>query len=119
MRGELTSFVLYGGFRKMLIMPEDLKYKLATFDDWNGDVLKISNEDNCYVKNDCNGKFQFLSIQFSLEKSSYATMLLRELVHMSTEFKNQVAMFEQIKNLSGEKIEEMEEELEEIKEEKE
>lgn len=105
MTGTLNSFSLYGGWRKILGQAKDLKFTFGKFDDWNADVLKWGSEGPCYaIENDA-GKYQFLALQFALEKSSYATMLIREMTHSSTEFSEQEALFKKIKELSGDKAE--------------
>lgn len=108
MKGTVISFALYGGWRKMICMPENLKYAFGVFDNWNEDVLEFGGTNNCHIKNKEIGKYGFIAVEFSLEKSCYATMLIRELMHQSTEFSNQEFLFEKIKSLGGEtgKIEE-------------
>lgn len=101
MTRKMNRFALNGGWRKVICMPEDLKYEFGFFEQWNEDVLMFSSKTPCYVKNDIKTGFQFVSVQFSLEKSCYATMLIRELMHQSTEFKNQEFLFEKIRNFGG------------------
>lgn len=68
----------------------------GSFKDWQKDVLGLADESQCHVLGG-EGPYQFLALQFFLEKSSYATMFLREVLHATTDFQKQAVLFAQIK----------------------
>lgn len=81
-KGIVNSFVLYGSYRKMLELPKDLDSRLVSFDQWNDDLLSIDSEKELYAV-ESQGEKKALILQFSLSKSCYATMLVREIIHGS------------------------------------
>lgn len=100
-KGRFNSFSLYGGVANAGSAGRFLEHAIGRFKDWSGDVLELGGSGKCYVKPQ-EGPFQFVSVQFFLEKSCYATMAIRELTHSSTDYQSQEALFAQIKLLGGE-----------------
>jgi hypothetical protein len=88
----------------MIARPGKLQYKIGKFAKWTDDVLKLDSGDLCYAKDAPEGQHTYLAIQFELEKSCYATMLMRELFHYSTDFKHQEAIIKIIKEKFQEEI---------------
>jgi len=77
--------VLYGGFRKMLQKPIDMNWKVVSWSNWDDDILSLDSFNPLYTL-DKEGDKKALVLQFSLLKSSYATMMLREITHSTSEF---------------------------------
>lgn len=88
----------------MIARPGNLEYKIGKFEKWTDDVLRLDSGDLCYAKDVPEGKHSYLAIQFGLEKSCYATMLMRELFHYSTDFKHQEAIIKIIKEKFHEEV---------------
>jgi len=88
----------------MIVRPGKLAYKIGRFEKWTDDVLELDSEDLCYAKDAPEGKHVYLAIQFELEKSCYATMLMRELFHYSTDFKHQETIINMIKDKFKEEL---------------
>jgi tRNA(Glu) U13 pseudouridine synthase TruD len=74
----------------------DVHTRFGSFKDWQKDLLELANESECHVL-EGEGPYQFLALQFFLEKSSYATMFLREVLHSTTDFQKQADLFAQIR----------------------
>jgi len=81
-----------GGFRKLAIKPDDIKWDLVKYNDSEQDIQNpyYFTEKEC--ESDPNGQFQAIRIKFNLMKSAYATMCLRELTKSSTSFNFQMKL---------------------------
>jgi len=91
------EFFIRGGFRCLIAKPMDVKHDIALYNDKDVDLLApeyIINED---PKSDPTGKYKAIRIKFSLNKSTYATMCIRELTKTSTSFDTQTMLTKQIK----------------------
>lgn len=67
---------------------ESVKACLKKFKLWNEDILSLDSENEFFNLED-DGEFYFIILQFSLKKSHYATMAIREFLHNDVSFKNQ------------------------------
>ena len=84
------EFFLTGNYRQMIATPLDFEYEILHFKEKNDDVITpFYNEEKniSFDKDDC--KFKGLNIRFSLLKSQYATMLIRELTKRTTSLAEQ------------------------------
>ncbi|CAB4410147.1 unnamed protein product [Rhizophagus irregularis] len=83
MRRNVKDFSLSGSYRKIMGKPNDLSWKIFKYDDQNIS-LSLTDLDLLDGKSEPeslpNGKNTALRINFSLSASSYATVLLRELM---------------------------------------
>lgn len=77
--------MLHGGFRKLLQKPIDLEWKITKWSNLNEDILSLDSSNPLYIL-DTDGDKKALVLQFALPKSSYATMMLREVIHDTSEF---------------------------------
>lgn len=109
-RDHHGCFMLNGGWRVGLIYPKNFRHKVVYFDSWSEDLLSLDcKEEDCYAIDGTKGKFSAILAQFELPKSCYATMLIRELLHNSTDPLLQNALNEKAKALSTEEKKEAEE----------
>lgn len=86
--------MLHGDNRKLITNVKDLKAELAIFKDKDQDILDAysSIDSNPFVTDRSeNGRegFKAVLLEFSLDKGSYATMLIREFFHFSSSFETQ------------------------------
>ena len=66
-------------------MPKNVEFKIATFEDWNEDLLSIDLKEDLYIRK-VGGTKKAIVIQFELNKSCYATMMVREITRGTTNF---------------------------------
>ncbi|CAF0930557.1 unnamed protein product [Adineta steineri] len=84
MKYHVKDYSLPGNYRQFLIHPGQIEYKVVSYDNIDDDPLKsdydrlMNNENNVIPKLN---KYTGLILGFSLPKSSYATMALREILH--------------------------------------
>lgn len=58
----------------------NLEMKKVNFEQWDDDILSLDSKEKMYIiKNE--GKETGIVLQFSLTKSCYATMVIREFLH--------------------------------------
>ena len=81
------EFFLTGNYRQMIAVPSELEYEILYFKEKDDDVITpfYNEEENRKVAKE-DGKYKGLNIRFSLLKSQYATMLIRELTKRTTSF---------------------------------
>lgn len=79
-----TSFMMFGGYRKLLAKPGDMRWSLVKYDDEKvrlvqTDMEKLNgvNEKTALVEN---GAKTAVVVEFTLPSSSYATMCVREVM---------------------------------------
>lgn len=77
--------MLFGGYRKLLQKPIDMETRVIDWDNWDEDILSLDSPNPLYAL-DKQGDKKALVLQFTLLKSSYATMMLREVIHATSEF---------------------------------
>jgi len=88
MKQKHKDFSLKGAYRKILERPQDLQWQLVRYNDPTTDLLTndyrtLTNQPPPQFSSE--GKFKALLLSFSLNSSTYATMLFRELFKTSTE----------------------------------
>ncbi|UJR33304.1 hypothetical protein I4U23_020754 [Adineta vaga] len=84
MKYHVKDYSLPGNYRQFIVHPGDIEYRIVYYDNINDDPLHsdydrlMKHEMNvpCEMK-----KYMGLILAFSLPKSSYATMALREILH--------------------------------------
>lgn len=81
--------MMHGDYRKLLARPEDLKAAVCQFAEKDQDILAAFEEVELAAARHGAGPHSALLLQFSLQKSSYATMLIREFCHISSSFEMQ------------------------------
>jgi tRNA pseudouridine13 synthase len=86
-----TELCLPGGYRRMLVVPGDLKYQYTRYDDvaqtlTHSDADRLDNPalTGEFVEPSSTGAFAAMMMAFSLPSSSYATMLIREVTKQDT-----------------------------------
>lgn len=77
---------LTGSYRKVLVRPSDLKWRLTAFPDLDAD------------EESPNGPIKALEIGFRLPSSSYATILLRELTHSSQSQSHHIHLAQELRD---------------------
>lgn len=80
-----------GAIRKMIVRPQNFTWKTIRFSNRDQEVLSPYNDADDFP-GDENGNFVALIIKFSLPKSSYATMLFREITAAPTNFDYQIQL---------------------------
>eukprot|EP01017_Pseudomicrothorax_dubius_P038395 TRINITY_DN5746_c0_g1_i1.p1 TRINITY_DN5746_c0_g1~~TRINITY_DN5746_c0_g1_i1.p1 ORF type:complete len:444 (-),score=93.06 TRINITY_DN5746_c0_g1_i1:381-1712(-) len=85
-------FFLTGATRRVFVVPGQFEWKSLTFGDLNDELVDPFDEDKAPSTS---GKLQALKVRFNLPKSSYATMVLRELMHSSTSFESQMSLLKE------------------------
>ena len=83
--GMNQEFFVEGGFRFLIEQAEEISYSLNRFNVKSEDILSAFYNE----KEDLNavdGKYWALCVKFSLQKGSYATMLIREITKLSSDF---------------------------------
>ncbi|CCK71311.1 pseudouridine synthase PUS7 KNAG_0G02550 [Huiozyma naganishii CBS 8797] len=102
MRRKVRDFSMAGSYRNVIQKPKELEYKIVHYDDptqqlVNTDLEILNNkigQENCqkymkvklerYMPDKPDGKMTAVILKFQLDTSSYATMLLRELMKLET-----------------------------------
>jgi len=107
-----TNFMVQGGWRRLIGQAEDLDWRLVHHDTKDVDlvsmyssigevsdvVLDTTTDENCQKK-PAGEHYKSLLLEFSLKKSSYATMLIREILNTSSSLKIQNDINEKVKAL--------------------
>ncbi|XP_067946504.1 pseudouridylate synthase 7 homolog isoform X2 [Watersipora subatra] len=92
--GKLKEYSLPGSYRHLVVKPKQLSSSLSHYDDVTEELvqsdLDILNKKSLVIKH--SGKFQALILEFSLPSSSYATMLLREVMRVDTSAAHQASL---------------------------
>jgi len=85
------DYQLYGGYRNMLIQPEDMEFELTQYTDFKIPLvlndMEVAQKKSLCVQppvDEAHPEKCALVISFSLPSSCYATMFNRELLHMSS-----------------------------------
>lgn len=97
-------FSLGGAYRKVFQKPIDLSWKFLKYSTEqdeliNSDYSKMVNDPEIESKPD--GELTALVLNFVLPQSTYATMLLRELLKLDTSVETQIKMQKALKEESG------------------
>ncbi|CAF2479447.1 unnamed protein product [Rotaria sp. Silwood2] len=84
MKYQVKDYSLPGNYRQFIVRPGQVDYRIVYYDNMNDDPLqsdydRLMNHDT-NIKSELN-KYMGLILAFSLPKSSYATMALREILH--------------------------------------
>jgi len=90
------EFFIRGGFRTLISKPKDLKWDIVHFDDKDGDLLSPNYNKEEDPPGVPGGKYKAIRMKFSLKKSVYATMCIRELTKTSTSFEVQSKLSENV-----------------------
>jgi tRNA pseudouridine13 synthase len=84
---EYSFGFLPGAYRKLVIKPDKIEYSFARYSDPNADLtatdlMRVEAGDDSVqaLGEDKDGKFLALRLSFALPTSSYATMVIRELM---------------------------------------
>lgn len=81
--------MVHGDQRRLFSRAEKLKVSFCRFNNKDDDILRPFEEIDQIATEKLEGKFQAILLDFELQKSSYATMVLREFCHLSSSFENQ------------------------------
>ncbi|XP_069085955.1 pseudouridylate synthase 7 homolog [Pleurodeles waltl] len=95
MRHKIRDYSLSGAYRKIIILPQNVKWELVAYDDpriplVQTDVEKLEGKPLPVFEKE--GKYKALKMEFSLPPSTYATMAIREVLKMDTSIKNQTQL---------------------------
>ncbi|XP_069485227.1 pseudouridylate synthase 7 homolog isoform X2 [Ambystoma mexicanum] len=95
MRHKVRDYSLSGAYRKIIILPQNIKWELVAYEDpkiplVQTDVEKLEGKPLPVFLKD--GKYKALKMEFSLPPSTYATMAIREILKMDTSIKNQTQL---------------------------
>lgn len=87
LKGKTKKESLGGAYRKMMVKPENLQWKLTTYEDPSeslilSDLEKLKGEKEPEAKKDATNRA--LILDFQLPSSTYATMALREILKVDT-----------------------------------
>lgn len=85
------NFFVQGGYRLLICQPEEVKYTLNRFNEKAQDILTPYYN----VHEDTNipeGKYASICLKFTLFKGAYATMLIRELTRLPSDFESQIKL---------------------------
>jgi len=91
------EFFIRGGYRFLIAKPKDVLHDIMHFNDKDMDIMEAEYNLKEDPKSDPNGKYKAIRIKFSLNKSTYATMCVRELTQTSTSFDIQAMLTKTIK----------------------
>ena len=80
---------MHGDYRRMFARAENLEVKTCKFEKKDQDLLEPFESLSELAKKQTSGSNFAILLQFSLQKSTYATMLIREFCHISSSFENQ------------------------------
>ncbi|XP_014255801.1 pseudouridylate synthase 7 homolog [Cimex lectularius] len=80
------AFTLYGAYRKVVQIPENLTYKIVKYSSHDDDFIlsDLDKMKNITLKSSQEGQYKAVLLNFNLKSSSYATMLMRELMKFDT-----------------------------------
>lgn len=90
-KGLPKSLLLPGGHRKILVQPANVDWQFISYSDKSKELQNgfYYLEDKTEKAPEAEGKLFALRIVFDLPKSAYATMLMREVLKMSSSFEFQ------------------------------
>ena len=80
---------MHGDYRKVFARAEELEVQSCKFEKKDEDLLEPFEDLSTLAKRKVNGQHSAILFQFRLQKSTYATMLIREFCHISSSFENQ------------------------------
>ncbi|CAF4575167.1 unnamed protein product [Rotaria sp. Silwood1] len=117
MKYQVKDYSLPGNYRQFIVRPGQVDYRIVYYDNMNDDPLqsdydRLINHDN-NLKSELN-KYKGLILAFSLPKSSYATMALREILHRNESKLQTHHQQDEQSSLTNETTINQEEEIEEI-----
>ncbi|CAF3325321.1 unnamed protein product [Rotaria socialis] len=124
MKYQVKDYSLPGNYRQFIVRTGQVDYRIVHYDNMNDDPLqsdydRLMNRDNNLQLE--SNKYKGLILVFSLPKSSYATMALREILHrnestLQTHHKEEQlsSTKETITNQDEEEEEEQEQEIEDV-----
>ncbi|KAJ8921000.1 hypothetical protein NQ315_015796 [Exocentrus adspersus] len=84
---KVKTYTLSGNYRKMLAKVNDLSWKIMRYDDPNENLIRSDFEElkgHPEPKGVKDGQYKALVMEFCLPPSSYATMVLREILKSDT-----------------------------------
>uniref|UniRef100_A0A7N8XMK1 Pseudouridylate synthase 7 homolog n=1 Tax=Mastacembelus armatus TaxID=205130 RepID=A0A7N8XMK1_9TELE len=95
MRHKVKDYSLAGAYRRIIIRPSDVSWKVIQYDDprislVHTDFEKLENKPAPVFNNE--GKHRALRMEFSLPPSTYATMAIREVLKLDTSIKKQTQL---------------------------
>lgn len=91
---------MHGDYRKMFSRAEELEVHTCRFKSKEDDLLEAFEDLKVLAERQKEGPHFAILLKFNLQKSNYATMLIREFCHISSSFENQ-----ELINKSGEDAE--------------
>uniref|UniRef100_A0A672HH54 Pseudouridylate synthase 7 homolog n=1 Tax=Salarias fasciatus TaxID=181472 RepID=A0A672HH54_SALFA len=95
MRHKVKDYSLAGAYRRVLIRPTDVSWKVIQYDD---PKISLVHSDFEILENkpapvfNSEGKYRALRMEFSLPPSTYATMAIREVLKLDTSIKKQTQL---------------------------
>ncbi|XP_041966807.1 pseudouridylate synthase 7 homolog isoform X2 [Alosa sapidissima] len=95
MRHKVRDYSLAGAYRLVIIRPQNVSWEVINYDDArvplvHTDVEKLEGKPAPVYLTE--GKYRALRMEFSLPPSTYATMVIREVLKMDTSIKNQTQL---------------------------
>ncbi|XP_028307355.1 pseudouridylate synthase 7 homolog [Gouania willdenowi] len=95
MRHKVKDYSLSGAYRRILVRPSDVSWKVVQYDDpsvslVHTDFEKLENKPAPVFNKE--GKYNALLMEFSLPPSTYATMAIREVLKLDTSIKKQTQL---------------------------
>lgn len=92
---NFRQFSLGGAYRKVFMKPRDLAWKIMKYDEPNEDLIlsdysRMRNDPE--IEGKATGAHKALVLDFKLPQSTYATMLLRELLKSDTSTATQIKL---------------------------
>jgi len=111
LRRSQKEYSLAGSYRKLIIKPDDLNWKILNYDDFQIPLVLTDNDQFTNAQEPVGvpeGKFKALVLSFNLPPSTYATMLFRELLRIPTTNQRDGNVESHVKNetVQSEKMEE-------------
>lgn len=80
---------MHGDYRKMFSRAEELEVQSSRFKNKEDDLLEPFEDLKVLADRQKEGPHFAILLKFNLQKSNYATMLIREFCHISSSFENQ------------------------------
>lgn len=80
---------MHGDYRKMFSRAEELEVQTCRFKNKDDDLLEAFEDLKTLADRQKDGPHFAILLKFNLQKSNYATMLIREFCHISSSFENQ------------------------------